>query len=454
MPPKRAPPTNRRLRNKTIDPSWKRSKARRKAAEARLQLLRLSGGSVPKARRPFAIFCADKKDVLKGDPNSYFWRASVLWRGLSYAERNSYAAKAKEELALKVSAERREGLRNARRKNGRGRGRTNKTHRDKDVRDKDVVGQAAAAGAGEGAEDVAGQAAAAGEGEEAAGAGANGMAETAYAETAGIFPKQVVQEDVAMTLGNWQWKTRAANLLGHGSYGAVFLATNVETGQRGAAKVYAVAGDAERELKILRLLPACSEFPNVIACAIGPGVNALVLQICANDLRRVMRNGECTHDVLFAVFQQIRGALIKLHQIGLIHNDVKPGNILWTQLGAQAVLADFSLTEKNGALVHAKFQATMNYRPPELLRSSGQKPCCVATDVWSFGCTIWEAAATANFGQARRAEPLFPGTTEEQILDQTRELETDNPRMRVRVQAAGIYRVVVLRCCRHQPQMR
>ena len=416
MPPKRAPPTNRRLRNKTIDPNWKRSQARRKALEVTLQL----SGSVPKARRPFAIFCADKKDVLKGDPNSYFWRASVLWRGLSYAERNSYAAKAKEELALKVSAERREGLRNARRKNGRGRARTNKTHRDKDV-----VGQAAAAGAGEGAEDVAGQAAAAGEGEEAAGAGANGMAETAYAETAGIFPKQVVQEDVAMTLGNWQWKTGAANLLGHGSYGAVFLATNVETGQRGAAKVYAVAGEAERELKILRQLPASSEFPKVIACAMGPGMNALVLQICENDLRRVMRNGECTHDVLFAVFQQIRGALIKLHQIGLIHNDVKPGNILWTQLGAQAVLADFSLTEKNGALVHAKFQATMNYRPPELLRRSGQKPCCVATDVWSFGCTIWEAAASANAGEPRHASPLFSGTTEEKILDQTRALQTD-----------------------------
>ena len=59
----------------------------------------------------------------------------------------------------------------------------------------------------------------------------------------------------------------------------------------------------------------------------------------------------------------------------------------------------------------------MNYRPPELLRQSGLYPAAPATDVWSFGCTIWEAACHAK-------EPLFPGISEPTVLAQVLDFQT------------------------------
>ena len=159
----------------------------------------------------------------------------------------------------------------------------------------------------------------------------------------------------------------------------------------------------------------------------------------------MIREGECTTRVVSCVLHQIRLALSYMHiHGGLVHNDVKPANILWTSLHSQAVLADFSLSEKHGANVPAELQATVNYRPPELLRATGSVRAAFTTDVWSFGCTVWEAAAAVG---VRLREPLFPGASEYDVQMVVRDFERGTARALARVRRAGIYRKYVYSLC-------
>ena len=277
-----------------------------------------------------------------------------------------------------------------------------------------------------------------------------------------------------MEVSGWKWKTGAATLLGHGSYGAVFRATHAATGRLAAVKVYAFQSELQYEERILRGLPPFL-FPTVLAVSSGPGPSALIMQLCEKDLKKLIRAGECTESVMSCVVRQIMAALSWLHSQNLVHNDVKPANILWTGLHSHAILADFSLTSKAGAEILANCQGTVNYRPPELLRQHGLYPAAPATDVWSFGCTIWEAAG-------HEKEPLFTGLSEPIVLAQVLDYQTAcagaleraqsheasgellqvgrsfwRPGLStvlVRVARAGAYRAHVLAFCRLDPEQR
>ena len=180
------------------------------------------------------------------------------------------------------------------------------------------------------------------------------------------------------------------------------------------------------------------------------------MQLCEKDLKKVIRAGECTETVMSCVVRQILAALSWLHSVKLVHNDVKPANILWTGLHSHAILADFNMTSEAGAEILANCQGTVNYRPPELLRHRGLYPAAPATDVWSFGCTIWEAAAHAK-------EPLFTGFSEPAVLKQVLDLQrcsggrvarTLLATESGRVNRAGAYRAHVLTFCCFDPAQR
>jgi serine/threonine-protein kinase len=96
------------------------------------------------------------------------------------------------------------------------------------------------------------------------------------------------------------------------------------------------------------------------------------------------------HQVI-AIFKQVAGGLDVLHQNGLIHRDLKPGNILIDDHG-HPFIADFGLAKDHqheGTVLTRPGQAlgSMDYMAPEQIRG---EDVTAATDVYALACMLFE----------------------------------------------------------------
>ncbi len=118
------------------------------------------------------------------------------------------------------------------------------------------------------------------------------------------------------------------------------------------------------------------------------------------DLRRLLdRHGPLALEAACRIGSQIASALDAAHAHGLVHRDVKPGNILLAEgIDADhpehAYLTDFGLTKKSlaagGLTSTGQFVGTLDYVAPEQI--SG-RPVDARCDVYSFGCVLYEMLA-------------------------------------------------------------
>jgi eukaryotic-like serine/threonine-protein kinase len=197
--------------------------------------------------------------------------------------------------------------------------------------------------------------------------------------------------------------------VGEGGMGRIFLARNWKLNARAAVKVIRRdrARDpsaAERFLREVRALGAIRH--QHIVHALDAGVEGGRLYCAMEyvpgaDLGRLLQTrGALPVDLACRYAAQLAAALQHISWLGMVHRDVKPGNVLVTEDGCSVKLSDLGLARFDSPdwQPHASeltrigmMIGTPDYVSPEQIRDS--KGADIRSDLYSLGCTLYHMLA-------------------------------------------------------------
>jgi non-specific serine/threonine protein kinase len=203
---------------------------------------------------------------------------------------------------------------------------------------------------------------------------------------------------------------------GRGGMGIVYRARDEMLDRLVALKLLPpdVAHSAERLAQFTReaKLLASMNHPNIATIHgmedEGPGLRYLVLEwVPGETLAQRLRRGRLPLAAALDACVQIAQALGAAHEGGVVHRDLKPGNVMITPQGRVKVL-DFGLARaettgtRESPSSEPRIAGTWGYVSPECLERREDH----RADVFAFGCLLYECLAGA---------PAFPGSSVEEI---------------------------------------
>jgi serine/threonine protein kinase len=200
-------------------------------------------------------------------------------------------------------------------------------------------------------------------------------------------------------------------IIGNGAYGVVVCARHPADGEKYAIKITSrrlldensVLGAFEQECRIHQSLNH-ENIVRFLGIIYDPDFIFVILELCrAGDLLDyIQANPNRPNRRVLSFFYQILNAVAYLHERGIAHLDIKPENILLSDV--QTVkLADFGCCEAPPKYDRGNARGTLKYSAPEILTCprTDNRPA----DVWSLGILLF----TMSAGML----PFPPGTDEE-----------------------------------------
>lgn len=181
--------------------------------------------------------------------------------------------------------------------------------------------------------------------------------------------------------------------IGHGGMGVVYRAVQHPFGRRVAVKLLPPGAGGELLTRFRREIRASGrlDHPNLVRAVAAGEINGepfLVLEwIEGENLRELVgRVGPLSVANACAILQQVAVALQRAHELGLVHRDLTPRNIMLTRLG-QVKVVDFGLgrsRDLDELTVTPDFMGVYDYASPEQFQDP--RTVDIRGDLYSVGC--------------------------------------------------------------------
>ncbi|CAM6112336.1 unnamed protein product [Calypogeia fissa] len=222
--------------------------------------------------------------------------------------------------------------------------------------------------------------------------------------------------------------------LGRGSFGTVYAAVDSNgmcfavkeiRVDKGDQRVQQCIAQLKKEVEMLRKLKH-ENIVQYLGADMAPGELYIFEELVRpGSLATICRSSELTDSQISAYTKEILKGLKYLHDLSIVHRDIKCANILVTDEICK--LADFGVAKQLNCLDHGKScKGSAHWMAPEVI--DPKKISGLPADIWSLGCTILEmATGSPPFGDmewhrvmwivGHGATPPIPDTLSESAKD-------------------------------------
>ena len=198
-------------------------------------------------------------------------------------------------------------------------------------------------------------------------------------------------------LGPYQIESK----LGEGGMGQVFRAVDTRLGRAVAIKItyQQFSSRFEREAR------AISSLNHRNICTLyDVGPNYLVMELVEGEtLAARLKQGPLSIEMVRHYGGQIAAALAEAHAKGIVHRDLKPSNIMIAKSSLKVLDFGLATSSEDEPLTTSRMvMGTPAYMSPEQREG---KPTDARTDIYSFGCVLYEMSTGKRIGSKRDRVP-------------------------------------------------